>query len=364
MFIRNKLTLTILAVAITFSCTACRANRKYVEENTDLSAEEIITEESTTEASKQEETPEVDDTKEEAEAEIVSYESEEIEEVSEPSGPWTATGNYVDDQGNYLTMYQTNEIYGDLKDGWGAMLMYGEDTYNGELDENDGKLSGALSIYTSDGSEGAEIQVTLTDMGDYILVQKDNGEEVQFKPDSTYNSEVVDENFLPMFSYNMVFEDEDFDSLEAAAYDYLSFDYSNDYNTDNVMIPYVSIVGIEESDPEDVLLYGDYYVWEFSKEGDKLVTVSGGHCPGIIHLQRFGEGDDASYTATGVFDVAYTDDDAIALFGDHYDQYHEVSSDEDIRDVGLSHVISQYVKANDLNITKFRIAGGEDIELP
>ena len=127
---------------------------------------------------------------------------------------------------------------------------------------------------------------------------------MQFKPDDTDYS---DPNFLPMFSYNQVLADIGFDPLQAAAYDYLSFDYMKDYDVSNAVIPYVQIVDIDETNGDDVLLYGDYYVWEFAREDDTLVAVSGGHCPGIIHLERFGDaGEGASYSPKGTMDEAVT----------------------------------------------------------
>ena len=274
---------------------------------------------------------------------------------------WTKDGNYMDDQSNHLVMYQTSVELGYAKDGFGAMLMIGDTTYSGDLDEKDGKLNGKLSVYTDDGSSDEELDVTLTDMGDYILLTKDDGTELKFKPDDTDYS---DPNFLPMFSYNQVLADIGFDSLQAAAYDYLSFDYMKDYEVGNAVIPYVQIVEIDETDGSDVLLYGDYYVWEFAKEEDTLVVVSGGHCPGIIHLERFGDaGEGATYSPKGSMDEAFTDEDAKTIFGEYYDHYQTLSSNDQMVESGMSQVIADYVAANELDITKYNM-GTETKELP
>ena len=274
---------------------------------------------------------------------------------------WSKDGNYIDDQSNHLVMYKTSMELGYAKDGFGAMLLIGDTTYSGDLDEKDGKLSGKLSVYTDDGSTGEELDVTLTDVGDYILLTKDDGTEMQFKPDDTDYS---DPNFLPMFSYNQVLADIGFDPLQAAAYDYLSFDYMKDYDVSNAVIPYVQIVDIDETNGDDVLLYGDYYVWEFAREDDTLVVASGGHCPGIIHLERFGDaGEGASYSPKGTMDEAFTDEDAKTVFGDYYDHYLTLSSDDQLVESGMSQVIADYVAANELDITKYNM-GAEAKELP
>ena len=171
-------------------------------------------------------------------------------------------------------------------------------------------------------------------------------------------------DFLPMFSYNMVLADLGYDPLEAAAYDYLAFEYNRVSDVDHVLIPYAKIVDIDEDNPEDILLYGDYYLWEFEKQDDTLVAVSGGHCPGIIHLERFGEGEAASYSPVGTMDEAFTDDDAKDLFGEYYDKYVETASDDVTREEEYALVIANYVKVNNLKVTKYQFGGEDAVKLP
>ncbi len=295
-------------------------------------------------------------------AEIAKEESADVSETpaSEATSTWTASGNYIDEVQNQLVMYETSVEFGYDKDGWGAMLREGDKMYSGPLDEVDGYLTGTISSYSEDGSSAETLNITLIDMGGYIKLVKDSGEEMQFMPDE---SEYTDEDFLPMFYYNDVLADVSFQPLEAAAYDYLAFDYKPDRDPSNVLIPYVQIVDLDETDPQDVLLYGDYWIWEFAKEGDTLVEVSGSHCPGIIHLERIGDGDTASYSATGKMDEAFTDDDAKKIFGEYYDHYVSLSSDDELRESSYAQIISDYVAKNDLDITKYQ-TGGEEKELP
>ena len=171
-------------------------------------------------------------------------------------------------------------------------------------------------------------------------------------------------DILPMFSYNQVLADSGFKPLEAAAYDHLAFDQIKEYDFSHVLIPYVRIVDVDESDPEDVLLYGDYWLWEFERQGDTLVAVSGGHCPGIIHLERFGEGEGAAYSPKGTMDEALTDADTKSLFGEYYEHYVTISSDDQTRNAEVAQIISDYVAVNGLDITKYQIGGEEPSSLP
>ena len=52
------------------------------------------------------------------------------------------------------------------------------------------------------------------------------------------------------------------------------------------------------------------------------------------------------------------------MFGDYYDDYVKASNDTDKSDAGLAQVIADYVHANGLSITKYRISEGETKELP
>ena len=169
---------------------------------------------------------------------------------------------------------------------------------------------------------------------------------------------------LPVFRYDEVFAASDsFDPAEAAAYDYLALEKNSDHDPDHVMIPYVAVVAVDDTDPSDVLIYGDYYLWEFALEGDVLEAVSGGHCPGIIHAERSGEGETAVCSAIGM-DEAFTNSDEGRIFGDHYDDYRAAVSEEQARDAAIAQVIADYVRVNGLEVTGFRLGGGEARQLP
>lgn len=189
-------------------------------------------------------------------------------------------------------------------------------------------------------------------------------EEVQEVQTENEGEESAEGEFLPKFYYNQVLADNGFQPLEAAAYDYLAFDHVKGSDADHVLIPYVNIVDVDETDPSDVLLYGDYYVWEFEKQQDTLVMVSGGHCPGVIHLERTGEGETAIYSPKGTMDEGFTDDDTKAIFGEYYDHYLTLSSDDAARDSGLALNIADYVTVNNLDITGYQMSPDETKDLP
>ncbi len=344
--IAGKKVMILTMAAMTFSLASCGTKEKpeMMEMETEAETETVIEATAGTEAD-------------------TGTENAKTTEAAEPenTAPWNAEGNYIDDAGNHLLTYRTYVKFGSAKDGWGAVYMTDKEIFFGNMDETDGHLSGKLCIYNDDGSEGEGFEVTLTENDGKLILKKASGETLTFEPD---DNERTDDDFLPIFSYNQVLADFGFRPLDAAAYDYLSFDHITAYDFSHALIPYVKIVDVDETDAEDVLLYGDYYLWEFKKEGDTLTAVSGGHCPGIIHLERFGEGDAATYSPKGSMDEAFTEWDARNIFGKYYDDYLKISSDEELFNSEYPQIIADYVNAFELDITRYQLTDDEPKELP
>ena len=299
-----------------------------------------------------------DETQVEDSNEAVQEKSGTKEQVE--SLPW-ANGVYISENDEHLIIYETSVENGYEKDGWGAMYMIAEKMFSGYLDNKDGALSGELAVYTEDGSEGEKISVTLINKGDYVLFRNGDGEEIRFDID---NNDYSDPNFIPMFYYNGVYAGIGYDPLQAAVYDYLALDYPMDQEIENTVIPYATIVDIDEKDPENVLLYGDFYVYEVQKEDDVLVVVNTRHCPGIIHMTRIGEDETAIYEETGEMTAALSEEEEKNVFGEYYEHYKKLASDTEMREAGTAQVFADYVSANSLEITKYRLEGGSDMELP
>ena len=223
--------------------------------------------------------------------------------------------------------------------------------------------SGSVRATSSDGVTDI---AKSTSSGDLTVSANSSTTSTVTAAGSTDDDQTGTEGFtlLPSFSYNMVLADNGFDPLYAAAYDYLSFDYPGKPETGNAWIPYVTIVDVDDSNPSDVRVYGDCYLMEFEKQDDVLVEVSGSHCPGIIHMERQGEGGTAIYTATGTMDEAFTDDDTKQIFGPYYEHYLSIASNDQLRSSEIPQVISDYVAANHLAVTRVQFSGEEPKELP
>ena len=152
------------------------------------------------------------------------------------------------------------------------------------------------------------------------------------------------------------------DPVELAVYRYLVEEVSKGYDATDVTIPTVQIVSVDDSNPDEVTVSGDFWIDNYDIEGDTLTCVSGGNYPGVMHLTKDGDG----YAVTS-FDVVADGSDfeasAKELFGDSYDDFMAVYSDDEARAELRKTTVSDYVSMNDLEVTQYQDYGWDPIEL-
>ena len=139
--------------------------------------------------------------------------------------------------------------------------------------------------------------------------------------------------------------------------------YAAQYDKTDVSIPCIMIVGTDESDPEDIRVYGDFWLLNYDLEGDTLECKSGGSYPGCIHFKKTGSG----YEAAGMDEVedgsGYTES-AKKIFGKYYDKFAKDGEDEKQREQIRAQIIANYVAANNLSITAYQDYGWDPVTLP
>ncbi len=134
------------------------------------------------------------------------------------------------------------------------------------------------------------------------------------------------------------------------------------YPAADVSIPCIQVVALDESNPDDVLVYGSYWIYNYKLDGDTLVCESGGHYPGLIHLKTV----DNKYEVASfdvVEDGSNYDESAKEIFGDHYDDFTKLVSDDAFHEEIRKNIIGDYVADNKLSITKYQDYGQEPKEL-
>lgn len=152
------------------------------------------------------------------------------------------------------------------------------------------------------------------------------------------------------------------DPVEAAVYKYTVEEIGKNFEKADVSIPTVSIVHVDYTNPDDVTVYGDFWLYNYNIEGQTLECVSGGNFPGVMHLKKDGE----SYAVSSfdmVADGADFDSSAKELFGDNYDAFMKVYSDDEARDELRKATVSDYVNMNGLDVTQYQDYGWDPVPL-
>lgn len=137
---------------------------------------------------------------------------------------------------------------------------------------------------------------------------------------------------------------------------YLTNEFGKQYSQGDVCIPFFTIVGVDEHNADNILVWGDYWVFNYQLIGDLLRTVSGGSHAGLMHVRQTGE----TFEVTGfdaVTDGAGNLESAKKIFGDKYDDFHRVNSDADKREATRNSFIARYVKDHHLAVQRYQDEG-------
>ena len=173
--------------------------------------------------------------------------------------------------------------------------------------------------------------------------------------DTTEEAEKTGE--LPAYKYTGE------DPLYAEIDRYVVEEIGSDYAEGQVGIPCNIIIEIDESDDNDIKVWGDFWYFNYDIDGDTLMNVAGGDHPGLMHLKKTGE----SYQVTSMDRVADGSDyekSAREIFGDErYIVFSMVHSMDDLRETFRGHVIADYVFTNDLEVTKYQDYGWDPVDI-
>ena len=152
------------------------------------------------------------------------------------------------------------------------------------------------------------------------------------------------------------------DPVEAAVYKYMVEEVSKNFEAADVSIPVVQIVHVDYTNPDEVLVAGDFWIENYTISGDTLECVSGGNFPGVMHVSKVGD----SYAVSSfdmVADGSEFESSAQELFGENYDAFMEVYSNDDAREELRTITVSDYVNLNGLDITQYQDYGRKPVEL-
>ncbi len=146
-------------------------------------------------------------------------------------------------------------------------------------------------------------------------------------------------------------------------YKCIADEFGQEYQPADVGIPSPVIVAVDESDKNDIKVYGDFWYYNYTLNGDTLETANGGSYPGCIHIKSTDEGYEVVKTRI-VEDGSNFDDSAKEIFGDYYDDFMKAHSDQELADKTRAQIIANYVAANNLAIKQYQDFGWDPVALP
>ncbi len=153
------------------------------------------------------------------------------------------------------------------------------------------------------------------------------------------------------------------DKLLGAIQNYMATEYSDYYSPADVVIPYSRILDVDSTDENDIKAYGSFWTMTYNLDGETLVNDAGGHYPGCIHLKK--EGED-SYTVISfdvVEDGSNYEESAKKIFGDLYDSFTEMQSDDEGNKEARREFIYDYVSANNIPVTQYQDYGWDPVSI-
>lgn len=145
--------------------------------------------------------------------------------------------------------------------------------------------------------------------------------------------------------------------------DYLVNEIGKNYEPTEVTIPYAFVVSIDESNPDDILVWGDFWVFNYDIAGDTLKTASGGSYPGLMHVKKTDNGFEV-FDFDVVEDGAGNMESAKRIFGDKYDAFWELNSNHEKRDEMRLRYTADFVKKHNLPVKMLQDYGWPAVALP
>ena len=137
---------------------------------------------------------------------------------------------------------------------------------------------------------------------------------------------------------------------------YLVSECGSKYLEGQYCVPFQTVIGVDERNSDDILVWGDFWVFNYNLVGNTLETVSGGSHPGLMHIKQTDNG----YEVTAfdqVEDGSKNLPSAKRIFGERYTAFHNVNSDAERREKHRAEVLATYVKSHDIPATKYKDYG-------
>ena len=148
----------------------------------------------------------------------------------------------------------------------------------------------------------------------------------------------------------------------AAVGRYLTEQIAGHYAPGEYGVPVYQEVAVNDSDSTDIRIWGDFWVYNYKQEGDTLKCVSGGSHPGLMHLKQTEKGFEVT-AFDPVEDGSRFLPTAQKIFGDKFDAFQALHSNENKRENLRAGALADYVRKHGLKATLYQDFGWPAKEL-
>ena len=305
------------------------------------------------------------------------------EQVGDTDVFFVSSGTYDNLDGNMAAIDATMFVYNDDGPYEIGKVACGGTAY--PLAIKDGKLFAAgghwISTYTVEDNqlvmtERASVEFDTDGNDTYLLESTDGMIDDAEKAESRFNELFEEYEKATVIGFSTVGGDKK--SSEAAlpayeypgpelfysvVYKYMIDEFGPHYDPADVGIPCPVIIAEDDSNKDDILLYGNFWYFNYKLNGDTLENTSGGSYPGVMHVKST----DAGYEVTGMDlteDGSGFTESAKKIFGKYYDTFMKDGEDDKLLEKTRAQIIANYVAANNLSITAYQDYGWDPVTLP
>ena len=159
-----------------------------------------------------------------------------------------------------------------------------------------------------------------------------------------------------------VLAEEPENSYFTAIDNYLAKEVGSQYAEGEHCVPFHCIVDVDERNADDILVWGDFWVFNYNQVGDTLKCVSGGSHPGLMHIRQTENGFEVT-AFDQVEDGSRNLPSAKQIFGEKFDAFQAINSDEQKREALRADVLADYAKKHQLAVTMYQDFGWPAKEL-
>lgn len=156
---------------------------------------------------------------------------------------------------------------------------------------------------------------------------------------------------------HLAFDEGPVETYFDAIREYMIETIGGNYPEAEACIPFNTYISVDESNADDIHVWGDFWILNYNQSGDTLKAVSGGNHPGLMHVRQIGDthfqvtsfepvGDGSNFTPT-----------ARKIFGDKYDDFAAAHADDRKRESLRKASVQEYVRRNNLPVHYYQDYG-------